>query len=422
MKDDSECESKQLNMKNTQQLKKIFVDTNILLNPKFNLSDYQKVYISIVSIEELDGLKNSEKVSYQARKAIKNIKSSDNVKVITNTNLSVNRMFLEHGNDNIILSMAFDVYCDDEEVIFVSDDYNLIVKAQAFNIPCEMFEFENNKEENKYNGYKEVIISEDEELARHYETSENKWGLLNNEFLIIKDKNGNVIDKQRYVEGKGFVQLSYKLIDNMYTGKIKPRNINQELAFDLFQNKNITIKVIFGKHGSGKDLIMSAHALNMIQRGLYDKLIFVRNNYGVKNSKEVGFLKGDINEKLLPFAMPLADHVGGVDGLKMLIDQRKIELQHFGFIRGRDIKNSIVYVSEAENMTKEHLQLLISRLAEGSTLWLNGDFKQVDADIFERNSGLKQIIKCLKGNELFGCVELNITERSKTAQLASLLD
>ena len=62
------------------------------------------------------------------------------------------------------------------------------------------------------------------------------------------------------------------------------------------------------------------------------------------------------------------------------------------------------------------------RLAEGSTLWLNGDFKQVDADIFERNSGLKQIIKCLKGNELFGCVELNITERSKTAQLASLLD
>jgi len=422
MKDDSECESKQLNMKNTQQLKKIFVDTNILLNPKFNLSDYQKVYISIVSIEELDGLKNNEKVSYQARKAIKNIKSSDNVKVITNTNLSVNRMFLEHGNDNIILSMAFDVYCDDEEVIFVSDDYNLIVKAQAFNIPCEMFEFENNKEENKYNGYKEVIISEDEELARHYETSENKWGLLNNEFLIIKDKNGNVIDKQRYVEGKGFVQLSYKLIDNMYTGKIKPRNINQELAFDLFQNKNITIKVIFGKHGSGKDLIMSAHALNMIQRGLYDKLIFVRNNYGVKNSKEVGFLKGDINEKLLPFAMPLADHVGGVDGLKMLIDQRKIELQHFGFIRGRDIKNSIVYVSEAENMTKEHIQLLISRIGEGSTLWLNGDFKQVDADIFERNSGLKQIIKCLKGNELFGCVELNVTERSKTAQLASLLD
>ena len=222
MKDDNECDRKQLNIediKNKQQLKKIFVDTNILLNPKFNLNDYQKVYISIVSIEELDGLKNSEKVSYQARKAIKNIKLTENVKVITNTNLSVNRMFLEHGNDNIILSMAFDVYCDDEEVIFISDDYNLIVKAQAFNIPCEMFEFEDNKEENKYNGYKEVIISEDEELAKHYETSENRWGLLNNEFLIIRDKNGVIIDKQRYfehVKGGGNIILLYKIRTNKH--------------------------------------------------------------------------------------------------------------------------------------------------------------------------------------------------------------
>ena len=73
-------------------------------------------------------------------------------------------------------------------------------------------------------------------------------------------------------------------------------------------------------------------------------------------------------------------------------------------------------------MTREHIQLLIGRLAEGSALWLNGDFKQIDDDLFERNSGLKQTINRLKGQELFGCVELNITERSKTAQLADLLD
>jgi len=207
----------------------------------------------------------------------------------------------------------------------------------------------------------------------------------------------------------------------MYSGKIKPRNVQQELAFDLFQNKNTTCKVVFGKHGAGKDLIMSSHALYLIQKGVYDKIVFVRNNYGVKNSKEIGFLPGSADEKLLPYAMPLADHVGGIDGLKMLITQGKIELQHLGFIRGRDIKNSIVYRTEAENMTKEHIQLLIGRLAEGSALWLNGDFKQVDDKIFERNSGLKQVINSLKGNELFGCVELNTTERSKTAELADLL-
>ena len=401
---------------------KIFVDTNVLLNQKFNFNNYSRIYISIVSIEELDKLKRDERISYQARQAIKNIKSADNVEIIIKNDINTaNILFLEHSNDNAILNMAYDVFIDDNEVLFLTDDYNLFVKAdKGLKLPCKMFEFDDGKSDEIYTGYKEVTLSM-EELAEHYQNPINRWDLLNNEYLIIRDENGNVVDKQKWNDNKGFSTLSYKQIDNMYTCKIKPRNIQQELAFDLFQNKNITIKVVFGRHGSGKDLIMSAHALNMVQRGLYDRIIFVRNNYIVKNSKEIGYLPGSNEDKLLPWAMPLADHLGGVDGLKMLIGQGKIELQHFGFIRGRDIKNSIVYVSEAENMTKEHLQLLISRLAEGSTLWLNGDFKQVDADIFERNSGLKQIINCLKGNELFGCVELNITERSKTAQLADLL-
>ena len=401
---------------------KIFVDTNVLLNQKFNFNNYSRIYISIVSIEELDKLKRDERISYQARQAIKNINSADNVEIIIKNDINTaNRLFIEHSNDNAILNMAYDVFIDDNEVLFLTDDYNLFVKAdKGLKLPCKMFEFDDGNSDEIYTGYKEVTLSM-EELAEHYQNPINRWDLLNNEYLIIRDENGNVVDKQKWNDNKGFSTLSYKQIDNMYTCKIKPRNIQQELAFDLFQNKNITIKVVFGRHGSGKDLIMSAHALNMVQRGLYDRIIFVRNNYIVKNSKEIGYLPGSNEDKLLPWAMPLADHLGGVDGLKMLIGQGKIELQHFGFIRGRDIKNSIVYVSEAENMTKEHLQLLISRLAEGSTLWLNGDFKQVDADIFERNSGLKQIINCLKGNELFGCVELNITERSKTAQLADLL-
>jgi len=409
-------------MKDERKTFKVFCDTNVLLNSKFNLDDYSRIYISIVSIEELDKLKRDERISYQARQAIKNIKSADNVEIIIKNDINTaNILFLEHSNDNAILNMAYDVFIDDNEVLFLTDDYNLFVKAdKGLKLPCKMFEFDDGKSDDKYNGYKEISLS-DIELAEFYQNPINRWNLLNNEYLIIKDSNGEIVDKQKWINNKGFSTLSYKQIDNMYTGKIKPRNIHQELAFDLFQNKNITVKVVFGKHGSGKDLIMSTHALNMIQKGIYDKVIFVRNNYIVKNSKEIGYLPGSNEDKLLPWAMPLADHLGGIDGLKMLIGQGKIELQHFGFIRGRDIKNSIVYVSEAENMTKEHLQLLISRLAEGSSLWLNGDFKQVDADIFERNSGLKQIIKCLKGNELFGCVELNITERSKTAQLADLL-
>lgn len=399
---------------------KIFVDTNILLNPRFLFSNYSKVYLSIVSIEELDGLKNSERVGHLARQAIRSIESVDNVEIIFDRCFQRATRFLEHKSDNTILDQFCDVYSKDNEVQFVSDDYNLIIKARALGLPCQMFEFEKD-DLDIYKGYKEVILSE-QELADHYENPKNDFGLLLNEYLLIKDKDGIIVDKQKWTEDNIFKTINYKTIDSIYVGKIKPRNVQQELAFDLVQNKNIPIKCLYGCFGSGKDAIMSSHALSFIQKGIYEKIIFVRNNIDVKDTKPVGFLKGELDSKLLPYAMPLADHVGGIEGLNLLINQNKVELQHMGFMRGRDIKNSIIYCSEAENLTKEHIQLLVSRLAEGSTLWLNGDFKQIDDIIFERNNGLVKIINSLKGNKLFGCVEFDITERSESARLAELLD
>lgn len=124
----------------------------------------------------------------------------------------------------------------------------------------------------------------------------------------------------------------------------------------------------------------------------------------------------------MPFAGPLADHLGGIEGLNMLITRGQLEIVHLGFLRGRDIKNSIIICSEAENMTKEHIQLLIGRVGEGSVLWINGDFKQCDSAVFERNSGLMTAVHKLQGNPLFGYVRLLKTERSETAALADLLD
>lgn len=95
-----------------------------------------------------------------------------------------------------------------------------------------------------------------------------------------------------------------------------------------------------------------------------------------------------------------------------------VELQHLGFIRGRDIKNTIVIVSEAENLTREHAQLLVSRIGENSQIWFNGDFRQIDSNVFEQNNGLHAIIEALKGEELFGCVNFTITERSEVAKLS----
>lgn len=142
----------------------------------------------------------------------------------------------------------------------------------------------------------------------------------------------------------------------------------------------------------------------------------------MKNSKPIGYLPGNYKDKLLPFAMVLADHLGGVDGLEYMIGQGKVEIVHLGFIRGRDIKNSIIICSEAENMTKEHIQLLLGRVGEGSSLWINGDYKQVDDKVFMENSGLITAVDKLKGHPRFGFVKLIKTERSETAAMADLLD
>lgn len=273
----------------------------------------------------------------------------------------------------------------------------------------------------EYLGFKEIVLSDDE-LAKIYQKEPGyNLGCLVNEYLIVNDNEGNVVDSFRW-NGEFFTRAPFKQISSRFIGKVKPRNVQQQLAVDMLYNPDITIKMISGKFGTGKTFVMAAAAMDLIERGKFDKLVYVRNNIEVKDSKPIGHLPGTANEKLMPYALPLADHVGGTDALEMMITQGKIEIVHLGLIRGRDLKNSIIMCSEIENMTKEHIQLLIGRVGEGSTLWLDGDVKQVDMEVFRRNSGMQIALERLKGHPRFGYVKLLKTERSETAAMADLLD
>lgn len=273
-----------------------------------------------------------------------------------------------------------------------------------------------------YIGYKTIRVN-DEELSELYSNmSYNKYGCCTNEYLIVCNTAGDVVDKLKWT-GKAYAHVSYKNISNDFTGKICPRNLQQELAFDMLQDLDITVKVLTGRFGTGKDFLMISHALELImKKHKFDKIVWIRNNVEVKNSNPIGFLPGSLQDKLTPFAMIIADHVGGVAGFENLVSREVIELQHLGLVRGRDIKNAIIICSEAENLTKEHVQLLIGRVGAGSCLWMNGDYKQVDKNVFSTNNGLLRAIDKLKGHELFGYVRLDKTERSPTASMADLLD
>ena len=120
--------------------------------------------------------------------------------------------------------------------------------------------------------------------------------------------------------------------------------------------------------------------------------------------------------------MPFADHCGGVDGLMQLIHDGKLEVIPLAFLRGRSIRNAIIYSMESENLTKEQIQLIMGRVDEGSILLMDGDIKQRDKAAFEKSMGLEKMVSALKGNKLFGYVHLVKSERSEVAALADLLD
>lgn len=273
----------------------------------------------------------------------------------------------------------------------------------------------------EYLGFKEVVLSDNEINSIFQNDTANTFDCLPNQYLIAKDGCDNILELMRCA-GDKMVKVPYKTINSRFLGKVKPRNTQQQLAIDMLYNSDITVKVIAGKFGTGKDFLMCSAAIDLLEHNKFEKIVYVRNNIEVKNSKPIGYLPGSYNEKLLPFAMPLADHLGGTDGLSLMVGHGQIEIVHLGFIRGRDIKNSIILCSEAENMTKEHIQLLLGRVGEGSALWINGDFKQCDAEVFRQNSGLMAAVDKLKGHPRFGYVKLLKTERSETAAMADLLD
>lgn len=274
----------------------------------------------------------------------------------------------------------------------------------------------------QYTGYKEITLNDTQFEQLYSEGKIDGYDFLTNEYAIIRNEAGEIVDKViQHRDGK-LHQIRFATFKNSYTGAMKPRNEHQELAFDMLKDSTITVKLITGTWGTGKTMALVVAALEAVGRGEFEKIIWVRNNVQVKDTDQIGALPGEAYDKMLPYLGPFCDHVGGEAGVNMLIQNNQLEVIPLGFLRGRNIVNSIIICSEAENLTKEHIQLLLGRVAEGSALWLDGDVRQRDRVAFEKSKGLETMIDKLKGEELFGYVHLVKSERSATARLADKLN
>lgn len=272
-----------------------------------------------------------------------------------------------------------------------------------------------------YTGYKELTLTEDQICQMYNEGKIDDYEFVENEYLIAKNDEGEVFD--RLVCRNGMLhQVPYQTLDNRYLGCIKPRNNQQELVIDTLLHPDSKIKLIKGVYGSGKDYLMLAAALQLIEKGKFKKLIFVRPNVSVRGLPEIGALPGTADEKLSWTLAPLWDKVGGQEGIDLMIHNKILESVPLLFIRGRSFEDSIIYVTEGQNMTTEIAKLVIGRIGEGSELWLNADTHQTDKKLFDDDNGVNKMIERLKGNKLFSYVYMPKTERSSVAELATLLD
>lgn len=275
-------------------------------------------------------------------------------------------------------------------------------------------------EQNKYTGYKELVLTEDQVCQMYNEGRIDDYEFLENEYLIAKDESGKVFDKLVCRGGK-LERLPYTKLSNHYLGEIKPRNDQQALVIDTLLHPGSKIKLIKGVYGSGKDYLMLAAALQLIEKGKFDKLVFIRPNVSVRGLPEIGALPGTADEKLSWTLAPLWDKVGGQEGIEMMVHNKILEAVPLLFIRGRSFENSIIYVTEGQNMTTEIAKLVIGRIGEGSELWLNADTSQTDKKLFDEDNGVNKMIDRLSGHRLFSYVYMPKTERSEVAELATLL-
>lgn len=404
---------------------KILFDTSALLNDALNEIKYQAMILSPTVLRELEYIKFSstkdEDIKAKARKVCQALRNNNHT-IIATTNKqkeSIRKQYdgilsSNYDSEIIVDAIAASRLYRDAVVLYTSDVlmWHIVrVLDKETNLSVEFFTPTQEVHKALWSGWIETSVSSTIIVPDCY-----------NEYIKFYNDDGTFKEAARVDKEIGLARVEYQDIKSEYMGIIKPRNVEQELAFDLLQNDDIRIKVLLGGFGTGKTLLALAHALYFVHTQQVEKIVFIRNNIEVKDVVPLGALPGDDIEKIYPFLMNIADHCGGVEGLETLLDMGMLEPVHLGYIRGRDIKKSIIICDEAENLTTQQVQLLIGRVAEGSQLWFIGDLKQTDKKVFEENSGLRSLINALKGNELFGVVRLVKSERSKVSALADLLD
>ena len=393
-----------------------FLDTSAILNGELK-NFFEKTYISPITLMELQNIKTSnrdERIKYLAREAIRDIMTFTNIFIETPSQKYINKIlkqnpFLSEINDHKIICEASFlasqtsnqitfITCDAAQSLFARRVGNLRVNYINKNIT-------NDKNE-EYCGWGKYYPSEEEMILLYSNPKMNVLNCKINEYAEIYQ--GTELKDVLCWNGEQYRKLNYKEFTTTLGEKIKPRNLEQKMYLDLLQNHNVPVKLCTAKFGTGKSYLALSYALNEIQKGRFEKIIFVKNNLEVKGAGTLGTLPGDEVEKMYPWLRQIQDHIG-IQKFEEYLNTGIIQPAHLSTLRGRDLKNCIILVDEAENLLATNIQLLIGRVAENSEIIFCADIKQCDYRN-EKESGIPKMITSFAGNKLFGMVKLLKTE------------
>lgn len=337
--------------------------------------------------------------------------------------------------DNRILAVAKDLQENSAEgtVFFVTKDINLRIKADTIGMKAEDYQSDKVPVEELYTGTGEILLSK-EEVDQFFEggslSIEGEF-FANQGVTLIDETNSSHSAIGRYNAMTGEVVALLKTPKEGVWG-IHPRNREQQFAFDLLLNDDVQLVSLVGKAGTGKTLLaIAAGLLKTADESAYNRLLVSRPVFPM--GRDLGFLPGDVEEKLSPWMQPIFDNVelllsaydeGGKRkrGYRELIDLGLMEIEPLTYIRGRSIPKQYMIVDEAQNLTPHEIKTIITRAGEGTKIVLTGDPYQIDNPYVDSASnGLSYSVERLKGQDIAGHTTLSKGERSPLAELAANL-
>lgn len=376
-------------------------------------------YIADVTLVELENIKTSaskdNEIKYKARKLLHLLDNKSNQYEVIKTGANAT------NNDNDIINAALSL--QKEKTLFITRD----VACRRLAAAAGLNTISPDIEEDDYTGYK-VINLDDEELANFYSyevnSKNNKYGLLINEYLIVVNNNC-IVDKYKWTE-EGYKKVIYPKIDSKFFGKISPYNNDayQLLALDSLVHDQMV--VLRGPAGSGKSYLAFAHMMNQLETGKKEKIIIFCNTVAARGAAKLGFYPGTRTEKLLD------SQIGnflkaklGEDIVNDMILHEQLILLPLADIRGYDTSgsNSIIYITEAQNMDSDLMKLALQRVGDDCQIILDGDDNaQVDLDMYAgEHNGLRRVSKVFRGQDFYSEVTLKNIYRSKIAKIAENL-